>query len=163
MLQTLEYLWYEGCDEFRIMNMYNVSFKYIQRANVNNRYVWTSEEVKPFLALIEEEKNITAILDGKGPKRGYYQKHTTSPGMCVVFRSNHLMETHLIRISKDLHHLLDGNVTYDRCRKCISLHDVIFVFYVFLLLFYISWFIYFKQSSYSLCIYLFLHFSVYLF
>ena len=23
---------------------------------------------------------------------------TTSPGMCVVFRSNHLMETHLIRI-----------------------------------------------------------------
>ena len=65
---------------------------------MNNRYVWTSEEVKPFLALIEEEKNITAILDGKGPKRGYYQKHTTSPGMCVVFRSNHLMETHLIRI-----------------------------------------------------------------
>ena len=31
-------------------------------ANVNNRYVWTAEEVKLFLALIKEK---TAILDGK--------------------------------------------------------------------------------------------------
>ena len=36
-----------------------------QMANVNNRYLWTAEKVKLFLALIEEEKNITAILDGK--------------------------------------------------------------------------------------------------
>jgi hypothetical protein len=36
-----------------------------QMANVSNRYVRTAEEVKLFLALIEEEKNITAILDGK--------------------------------------------------------------------------------------------------
>ena len=35
-----------------------------QMANVNNRYVLTAEEVQLFLALIEE-KNITAILDGK--------------------------------------------------------------------------------------------------
>ena len=33
-------------------------------ANVNNRYVWTAEEVYFFLAVIEEI-NITAILDGK--------------------------------------------------------------------------------------------------
>ena len=35
-----------------------------QMANVNNRLVRTTEEVQHFLALIEE-KNITAILDGK--------------------------------------------------------------------------------------------------
>ena len=35
-----------------------------QMADVNNRYVWTAEEVKHFLALIEE-KNITAVLAGK--------------------------------------------------------------------------------------------------
>ena len=44
---------------------------------------------------------------------------------------------------------------YDRCRKCIR--DVIFVHHVFLLLFYISWFIYLKLFFY------FLHLSVYLF
>ena len=33
-------------------------------ANVNTRYVWTDEEIKLFLALIQE-KNLTAILDGK--------------------------------------------------------------------------------------------------
>ena len=41
-------------------------------ANVNNRYVWTTEEVKLFLALIEE-KNITAILDGKQRNSTIYQ------------------------------------------------------------------------------------------
>ena len=35
-----------------------------QMANVSNRFFWTAEEVKLFLALIKE-KNITAILDGK--------------------------------------------------------------------------------------------------
>ena len=53
-------------------------------ANVNNRYVWTAEEVKLFLALIEE-KNIAAILDGKKHNSTVY---TTSPGMCVRVRSN---------------------------------------------------------------------------
>ena len=73
-------------------------------ANVNNRYVWTAEEVKLFLALIEE-KNITAILDGKQRNSTLYQDlredviKRIRQGMCVVFRSNHLMETHLIRIS----------------------------------------------------------------
>ena len=52
MLQTLKYPWYKGCD--------------------NNRYVWTAEEVKLFLALIEE-KNITAILDGKQRNSTLYQ------------------------------------------------------------------------------------------
>ena len=33
-------------------------------ANVNTRYVWTNEEIKLFLALIQL-KNLTAILDGK--------------------------------------------------------------------------------------------------
>ena len=76
-----------------------------QMANVNNRYVWTAEEVKLFLAFIEE-KNLTAILDGKQQRnstiyqeRACHQKDTTSPGMCVVFRSNHLMEPHQIRVS----------------------------------------------------------------
>jgi hypothetical protein len=35
-----------------------------QMANENNRYVWTAEEVKLFLAHFKE-KNITAILDGE--------------------------------------------------------------------------------------------------
>ena len=39
-------------------------------ANVNNRYVWTAEEVKLFLALIEE-KNV--ILDGKQLNSTIYQ------------------------------------------------------------------------------------------
>ena len=43
-----------------------------QVANVNNRYMWTAEEVKLFLALIEE-KNITAILDGKQRNSTIYQ------------------------------------------------------------------------------------------
>ena len=43
--------------------MYPLNTFMEQMANVNNRYVWTAEEVKLFLALIEE-KNITAI-DGK--------------------------------------------------------------------------------------------------
>jgi hypothetical protein len=43
-----------------------------QMANVNNRYVWTAEEVKLFLALIEE-KNITPILDGKQRNSTIYQ------------------------------------------------------------------------------------------
>ena len=43
-----------------------------QVANVNNRYMWTAEEVKLFLALIEE-KNITAILDGKQRNSTLYQ------------------------------------------------------------------------------------------
>ena len=30
----------------------------------NSRYVWTDEETKVFLALIQE-RNVTAILDGK--------------------------------------------------------------------------------------------------
>ena len=59
------------------------------------------EQNKLFLALIEE-KNNTTILDGKQRNSTLYQdlcEDTTSPGMCVVFRSNHLMETHLIQIS----------------------------------------------------------------
>ena len=50
-----------------------------QMANVNNIYVWiyiysfTAEEVKLFHALIEEEKNITAILDGKQRNSTIYQ------------------------------------------------------------------------------------------
>ena len=43
-----------------------------QMANVNNRYVWSAEEVKFFLAVIEE-KNITAILDGKQRNSTIYQ------------------------------------------------------------------------------------------
>ena len=39
-------------------------------ANVNNRYVWTAEEVKLVLALIEEK---TAILDGKQRNSTIYQ------------------------------------------------------------------------------------------
>ena len=64
-----------------------------QVANVNNRYMWTAEEVKLFLALIEEEKKPYSYFRCKttqfhyisGPKRGCYQKDTTSPGMCIVF------------------------------------------------------------------------------
>ena len=41
-------------------------------ANVNNRYMWTAEEVKLFLTLIEE-KNITPILDGKQRNSTIYQ------------------------------------------------------------------------------------------
>ena len=41
-----------------------------QMANVNNRYVWTAEEVKLFLALIKEK---TAILDGKQRNSTIYQ------------------------------------------------------------------------------------------
>ena len=55
-----------------------------QMANVNNRYVWTAEEIKLFLALIKEEKNIsyfnwktTQFHYISGPKRGCYQKGTT--------------------------------------------------------------------------------------
>ena len=43
-----------------------------QMANVNNRLVRTTEEVQHFLALIEE-KNITAILDGKQHNSTIYQ------------------------------------------------------------------------------------------
>ena len=43
-----------------------------QMANVNNRYVWTAEEVQLFLALIEG-KNIRAILDGKQCNSIIYQ------------------------------------------------------------------------------------------
>ena len=76
-----------------------------QMGNLNNRYVWTDGEITFFFALIEE-KNITAFLDGKQQlnstiylrERACYQKDTRSPGMGVVFRSNHLMETHLIGI-----------------------------------------------------------------
>ena len=39
---------------------------------VNNRYVWTAEEVKLFLDLIEE-KIIAAILDGKQRNSTIYQ------------------------------------------------------------------------------------------
>ena len=38
--------------------MYPLNTSMEQMANVNNRYVWTAEEVKLFHALIEEEKNI---------------------------------------------------------------------------------------------------------
>ena len=44
--------------------MYPFNTSMEQMANVNNRYVSTTEEVKLFLALIEG-KNITAISDGK--------------------------------------------------------------------------------------------------
>ena len=52
--------------------MYPLNMSMEQMANVNNRYVGTAEEVKPFLALIEE-KNITAILDGKQRNSTIYQ------------------------------------------------------------------------------------------
>ena len=42
--------------------MYPLNTAMEQMANVNKRYAWTDEEVKLFLALIEE-KIITAILD----------------------------------------------------------------------------------------------------
>ena len=53
-------------------------------ANVNNRYAWTAEEVKLFLALIEHYSYFrwkTQFHYISGPKRGCYQKDTTSPGM----------------------------------------------------------------------------------
>ena len=44
--------------------LYPLNTSMEQIANVNNRYLLTAEEVKLFLALIEE-KNITANLNGK--------------------------------------------------------------------------------------------------
>ena len=52
----------------------------VQMPNVNNRYVLTAEEVKRFLALIEEKKHYsyfrwkTQFNDISGPKRGCYQE-----------------------------------------------------------------------------------------
>ena len=54
--------------------MYPLNTSMEQMADVNNRqaYVWTAEEVKLFLALIEE-KNITANLNGKQLNYTIYQ------------------------------------------------------------------------------------------
>ena len=43
-----------------------------QMANVNNRYVWTAEEVKLVLALIEE-KTLQLFSDGKQRNSTIYQ------------------------------------------------------------------------------------------
>ena len=53
--------------------MYPLNTSMDQMANVNNRYVWTTEDVKLFLALIGEEKNITAGLDVKQRNSTIYQ------------------------------------------------------------------------------------------
>ena len=62
-----------------------------QMANLNNRYVWTAEEVKLFLALIEEKKNYsyfrwkttTQFHHISGPKRELVIKRIRQALECV--------------------------------------------------------------------------------
>ena len=88
--------------------MYNVGYplntSMEQMANVNNRYVGTAEEVKLFLALIEE-KNIAAILDGKKHNSTVYSVYDKPWNVCTCpLQPNFLL-------SKDSLHLLSENVT----------------------------------------------------
>jgi hypothetical protein len=52
--------------------MYPLNTLMEQMANVNNRYVWTAEEVKLVLALIEE-KTLQLFSDGKQRNSTIYQ------------------------------------------------------------------------------------------